>query len=495
MKKCCVFILLIPVFATAQLQLAKIFSDNMVLQRGKPVHIWGSAAPGARIKASFSGISKTVTAGTTGSWHIYFKQQPACKQPQSIEVKAGNETILLQNILVGDIWLCIGQSNMEFPLQQELHYGEEQPQIMQPLVRFFNPVYIGKNHFGKRFTDSMLQRLNAQNFYDGQWQTCNSASAPIMSAIGYYFGKRISQSENIPVGLVQLSIGGCALETFISKEALANDKQFAVKISGNWMLNEALPVWIKQRAAENIGGGKIVRQGPAHAYQPGFAYSAGIEPMLGLPITGVLLYQGESNAQEKDRVTEYAALQRLLITTYRQKWKQAGMPFYWVQLSSIDTIGYASQLWPEFRNEQRKLLQQVKNSGMAVCSDLGAAANVHPTNKKEVAERLSRWALYATYHKNIVPSGPLPLNAVYKKDRVVISFQYAAGLHTGDAGPIKGFSADGKTGADAIIKNNKVLVRVKEKPLFIYYGWKPFTDANLVNAEKLPASTFKLKVQ
>ncbi len=492
------FILLFPCCATAQLHLAKIFSDNMVLQRDEPVHVWGSAAPGMPVQAFFAGVNKTVYAKPDSSWDIYFNEQAASKQPQSMKIMAGHAIIELKNLFIGDIWLCIGQSNMEFPLQQEMHYKDELRQTYQPLLRFYNPSFIGKNVFGKPYTDSMVHQLNAAGFYTGQWQTCDSNTAKTMSAIGYYFGKRISIAEGVPVGLIHLAIGGCPLETFISREALANDKQFAVKLSGNWLNNDAIPVWVKQRAKENIGAHENTfagEQGPTHAYKPGFAYSAGIEPILSLPVKGILWYQGESNAQEPDRVNEYAALQKLMIADYRAKWKMPAMPFYWVQLSSIDTAGYASQLWPLFRDEQRKLLNEVRNGGMAVCSDLGCRNNVHPTNKKEVAERLARWALNKTYHRSIVPSGPLPLRAVYKNGTIIVAFRYAAGLQTASGKLLIGFSIDGKTDAKAVIKNNQVVIAVKEKPGFVYYAWKPFTDANLVNAEKLPTSTFKIKVQ
>ena len=171
------------------------------------------------------------------------------------------------------------------------------------------------------------------------------------------------------------------------------------------------------------------------------------------------------------------------------------MPFYWVQLSSIDTVTYQSQYWPEFRDEQRKLMNEITNDGMAVCSDIGFKNDIHPTNKKDVGERLARWALNKTYHKNMIPSGPLPLKAVYKNGVVLVYFQYAGGLKTSDRKTIRGFSLDGITSADVIIQGDKITISTKEKPVFVYYAWKPFADSNLVNAEGLPASTFKMKVQ
>jgi len=264
-------------------------------------------------------------------------------------------------------------------------------------------------------------------------------------------------------------------------------------------LNDSLPVWIRERGRQNVGRISNVpadENGKNHPYKPGFAYAAGIEPILGMPIKGVIWYQGEINAQEMERVKEYAALQKLMIDDYRSKWHLPHMPFYWVQLSSIDTNNYKSQLWPEFRNEQRLLLKMVTNGGMAVCSDIGFKNSVHPTDKKTVGERLARWALNKTYQKNIIPSGPLPIKAEYANGIVVISFRYTAnGLQTADNKKVRGFSTDGQTDTNAIIQNNKIILSVKKKPAFMYYAWKPYSDANVVNSELLPASTFKLKVQ
>lgn len=305
------------------------------------------------------------------------------------------------------------------------------------------------------------------------------------------------QHENIPIGLINLAIGGCPIETFINVDALKESNEFSDKINGNWLTNDALPVWIRERGKQNVGDVKQADpSGPNHGYKPGFAFKTGIQPIINLPIKGIIWYQGESNAQEIERVNEYADLQKLMIKDYRAKWHQPQMPFYWVQLSSIDTAKYKSQLWPQFRDEQRKLLKMIQYGGMAVCSDIGFKNNVHPTNKKAVGERLARWALNKTYGENIIPSGPLPLNAKYENGKISITFQCTGNsLKTSDEKAPRGFSLDGVNETNAIIVDKEIIIETNKKPEFVYYGWKPFTDANLVNAELLPASTFKLKVQ
>jgi len=492
---------MLPLFAAAQLRVAKIFSDNMVLQREQPVHIWGTARPGSSVTIILGAEKHTLTVKNDAAWHGVFKKQKANRQPQSIIINSGNEKIELSNILFGDIWLCAGQSNMQFTMQEEMHYREETANSQQPLLRLYNPSYIGKNVFNQPFTDSMLQRLNANDFYSTvPWQVCDSNTFKTMTAVGYYFGKTILQHENVPIGLINLAIGGCPIETFISTAVLQHNGTFAAKLKGNWLVNDALPLWVKERGYQNVGNAKNINEmewGPNHGFKPGFAFEAGIQPLLNLPIRGILWYQGESNAQEAARVNEYGQLQKLMMDDYRRQWHQPALPFYWVQLSSIDSVKYKSQLWPQFRDEQRKLLYLEKNGGMAVCSDIGAQNNVHPANKKNVGERLATWALHNTYgHRNSIPSGPLPVKATWHSGKVTVYFQYAGFLlQTEDKKPVRGFSLDGKNECAADIKNNTIIIPAAAKPLFIFYGWKPFTDANLVNAALLPASTFKMIVQ
>lgn len=499
MKNLFPVIALIPFFATAQLRVAKILSDNMVIQRDKPICIWGKAVPGKAVIITLAKETKSAKAGTDSSWSIYFSPQKANEHPQNLMVTSGDEKIILNNILIGDVWLCIGQSNMEWPMLKEMHYKEETKNSWQPLMRLYNPVYAGKNTFNVPFADSIVQNLTTESFYKGQWQTCDSNSFKQMSAVGYYFAKQIIKEINVPIGIINMAIGGAPLETFISAATLKSSKQFSEKIKGDWLVNSALPVWIRERGNQNVGGMRNMpsdENGNNHAFKPGFAYESGIAPILKLPVKGVLCYQGESNAQEMERVDEYAALSRQLIDDYRKKWKQPQLPFYYVQLSSIDTIKYKGQLWPQFREEQRKMLKLIQNSGMAVCSDIGFKNDVHPTNKIDVGERLARWALNKTYHVNVIPSGPLPLRAEYKDGKIIITFQYAGkSLLTADGGTLRGFSLDGINDCEVTTQGKIVVIPVNEKPSFVYYGWKPFTDANLINSEELPASTFKMIVK
>ena len=499
MRRCLISVLLLPLASIAQLQLPKIFSDNMVLQRGEPIHIWGKATPGKQLQVISAKETKCTTVQDDSSWSVYLGKQKADTKPQSIFISCGEERITLNNILIGDIWLCSGQSNMEWPMSREMHWREERKTADQPLIRLNNPPPAGRYVYGEPYTDSLNKRLNTADFYQwSSWQQCDSNTVKGMSAVGYFFAKAIVEKEDVPIGLINLSIGGAPIETFISREAMQNDKRFAVKVQGNWLENKHLPEWIRERGRQNVGGnhnGYKDDIGLNHAYKPGFAYESGVKPLLSIPIKGVLWYQGESNALEKERMEEYKDLLRLLIHDYRKGWKNRSLPVYWVQLSSIDTFNYKSQYWPQFRDEQRKLLSAVKNTGMAVSSDIGSKNDVHPTDKKTVGDRLARWALQQVYGRKMVPSGPLPVKAKHEDGKVIVRFRYAEGLKAADGKTLRGFSLDGKTETAASIHNSKVVIRATQQPDFIYYGWTPFTDGNLVNAEGLPASTFKLIVE
>ncbi|MFD0799190.1 sialate O-acetylesterase [Maribacter chungangensis] len=481
-----------------QLSVAKNFTDNMVLQRNEPIPIWGHGFPNTVIRIQFGSEIKSVTVKKDATWSVLLKKRRGNSNPQSISITNQREKIILKNILLGDVWLCIGQSNMEWPLAKELHFKEEVRNIMNPMLRFYNPSYAGKGIYNTVFSDSVIAGLNPLDFYKGTWKMSDTLTAPKMSAVGYYFGKNIQKEEKVPIGLINLAIGGAPLETFLRRGAFKESELFFSKARGNWLTNDELPVWIRERGNQNIGSITLAhkdRLGPNHAFKPGFAYESGIAPWTKVPIKGILWYQGESNAQELERVNEYASLQKLMVGDYRKQWKQPKLPFYWVQLSSIDTIRYKSHYWPRFRNEQRQLLNVIKYSGMAVSSDVGARNDVHPTNKKVIGYRLAQWALNQTYGKKNTPSGPLPRRVRYRNGKVSVDFHYAKkGLQTTGKEELKGFSLDGKHPVTAKITGNRVAIKSDVKPKFLYYAWQPYSLGNLENKEGLPASTFKVAI-
>lgn len=520
------FFLMIAQLVSAELTLNRMFSCNMVLQRDEPIAIFGTATAGSEVKVVLGGKGKVAIVDTKGEWKVVFRPLKASSVPVELTVRSGNEKLKLHNILVGDVWICTGQSNMEWPLKREKYFAEEQHKLDNKLLRINNPMPAGRYVYGVSYTDSLIRRLNTHDFYRWEgWQESGMQSAPETSAIAYYFAKEVISATGIPVGIINLSIGGAPLETFIPFEAMKAHPEFTEKVKAmDWLDNKSLPVWTSERGRQNIGGfsqkpdpsGSTVdgmpftksasentartlkvpgdERGKNHAYKPGFAYVSGIEPLLPLPVKGILLYQGESNAQEPERVAEFRELQKLMITTYRKAWNKPAMPFYWVQLSSIDTLRYKSQYWPWFRNEQRLLVNEVAHTGMAVSSDHGARHDVHPTNKKVVGERLARLALKEVYKKNVNAYGPEAVSAEYKNGRVIVRFKQARQLSTSDNAVLKGFSLDGRSPVEARIEKNTVILPSSTRPSFVYYGWQPYSEGNLIDKDGMPATTLKIVV-
>ena len=484
-----------PSIASAQLRLAGVFSSGMVLPADVPIPVWGSGVPGKKVSARMADKEAHALVAEDSTWHLLLPLGKASDRPVKLSVSMGEETVTCQDILLGDVWLCIGQSNMEWPVSKEMHWKAEIQNARQPLIRIMNPPPAGRNVYGTPFNDSLLDRLTIQRFYgwDG-WRQCDSLTLPAMSAVAYYFAKRLVQDIHRPIGLINLSIGGAPLESFIGLDAMRGHSRFRSKTEGDWLTNDSLPVWVRERGRQNLGDSNARYSddlGPNHAFKPGFAYASGIVPLAPFPVKGVLVYQGESNAEEWARVVEYGELFKLLVDEYRTLWKNPRLPCYWVQLSSIERV-----YWPMFRDVQRRLLDEVNHGGMAVTSDIGSRNDVHPRDKKTVGERLALWALQETYGRDIEASGPLPRKARYRKGKLVVAFTHAkGGLATSDGTPPSAFSIDGASDAPAYIIGRRVIIPSAPKTDFIFYGWKPYSDANLINRSGLPASTFKIPVR
>lgn len=484
----------------SQTSLSPLFLDNMVLQQGRPMPFFGKSNPGLVIEIKLGNQTGSTVVQSDSSWRITLPPAKASPDPVQLLVYSQTDTLCRRNILVGDVWLCTGQSNMEWAFSRDAFALEETVLADQPQIRLYNTTYAGKYVYGVPYTDSVLATLNTEEFYSGGWEPCTPQTVQSFSAIGYYFAKKITAETGIPIGVINLSIGGAPIETFISREALAADPEFKQKATGNWLINSNLPEWIRERGLQNLGhlSGASSQQGPGpdHAYKPGFAYAASIPAFAQLPVAGILFYQGESNSLEAPRVFEYGSLLKLLVRQYRQQWKQPNLPFYWVQLSSIDTSYYKSGYWPAFRDLQRKMLDSIPFSGMAVTSDIGDPRDVHPRNKRTVGNRLAVWALHYTYgRENVMPSGPLIKNLRVRKNRLILSFRYASGgFATADGQAIRGFSLDGSSTTTAISKRKKIVLPFTSKPSYVYYGWEPYSSANLINKAGLPASTFRIKI-
>lgn len=469
-------------------QLASVFSDNMVLQRNQPIQLYGTANGGDVVEISFNQQKKKAITDKYGKWKISF---PAMTHggPYKMNISCNEKNSNLNNILIGDVWFCSGQSNMAFQLQESENGKEEiKKAIQNSNLRLLNFKAI-KETDNTAWDSLSLAKTNQLEFFTGNWTNCDSSTAKDFSAIAYYFGKNIALEENVPVGLIQLAVGGSPIESWIDRYTLEHDDK-VVDLLTNWRKSDFIMPWVRERAGVNLKNATNPKQ--RHPYDPAYNFEAGVKSLTQFPIKGVIWYQGESNAHH---IELYEHLLPTMVQSWRKAWN-LDFPFYYVQLSSIDRPS-----WPAFREAQNGMQKIIPNSGMAVSMDYGDSTNVHPIRKKEVADRLALLALRYTYGKSVIANGPSALKAIKKKELISLSFAFAKKLTTADKKELVGFELVTDRGkhikTKAEIIKNKVSISIPkgENITNVLYAWEPFSRANLVNEAGLPCSTFRLEVQ
>lgn len=471
------------------LQMSQMYSDNMVLQHGKRLTIQGKADAGEKVTVNIAGQKKKTIAGSNGMWQVLLEPLKA-GGPYTLTISTPNKELIYNKVLAGEVWLCSGQSNMEFYLNWAATAKQDVPQATDDQIRLFDMKARWRTD-AVEWQASVLDSLNhLQYFTHAEWEVCSPETAGKFSAIAYYFGKMLQDSLNVPVGLICNAIGGSPTEAWIDRRTL--EYEFPA-ILRDWTKNDFIQDWVRGRAALNVK--KSTDKFQRHPYEPCYLYESGILPLQQYPIKGVIWYQGESNAHNKDA---HEKLFKLLVDSWRTNWNDAQLPFYYVQLSSINRPS-----WPWFRDSQRRLMADLEHVGMAVSSDKGDSLDVHPTQKLEIGERLARWALNKTYgYDKVVPSGPLYKSVSFVKGKAYVEFEYSKGLKPSVEGEkLRTFEIAGDDEifypAEAVVEGNQVKVWTKEvkEPKIVRYGWQPFTRANLVNEEGLPASTFRSDVK
>lgn len=467
------------------LSLPSCYTDDMVLPRERAFRICGTANAGEEVRLTIGGQRHKVRAGRDGRWSAEVEALPS-GGPYTLTVSTRQRRIELSNILAGELWICSGQSNMAFQLRQCTTGGEDIPRAGNSQIRLLNlearwptnPV---------EWDAGALDSVNALEYFTRPvWQACTPESVQRFSAVGYYFARELQDSLGCPVGIIGNAVGGSGTEAWIDRGTLEHDFP---EILRDWTRNDFIQDWVRGRAEQNMGAG---RHAPLqrHPYQPCYLYESGVWPLRHLPIDGVLWYQGESNAHNWQA---HERLFRLLVRSWRRTWDEPELPFYYVQLSSLDRPS-----WPSFRDAQRRLMQLVPHTGMAVSSDHGDSLDVHPRHKLPVGRRLAAWALHDTYgFTRVVPSGPLFRSAEFRGSEAWISFDHADSLHASDGQPLRTFELAEHEGlfypAQAVVEDGRVRVSSPHvrRPRIVRYGWQPFTRANLVNGAGLPASTFR----
>jgi len=493
--------LLLPAASWADIRLPAIVGDNMMLQAGEKAPLWGWADPGETVyvTVSWHRMERRATADADGKWAISVKTPPA-GGPHAITLK-GKNTITIENILVGEVWVCSGQSNMQWTVQNSNNAEEEIAAAQYPKVRLFS--------VARKVADT------PQADCEGSWVECSPETVPGFSAVGYFFGRALHQELKTPIGLIHTSWGGTPAEAWTTDAMMKSDPDFKPILDryANAVANypqamvqfkERTAEWQKAREQAQAEGKPAPRRpyaplGPGHPHSPSGLYNAMIAPLIPYAIQGAIWYQGESNAA---RAYQYRKLFPAMIESWRKNWDQGQFPFLFVQLANFMQTKDepADSAWAELREAQTMTLE-LANTGMAVIIDIGEANDIHPKNKQDVGKRLALWALAETYGQDVVYSGPLYESMEIEDGKVVLHFDHVGGglLAQGGA-PLKGFAiagADKKfVWANAEIKGDTVVVSSEDvaAPVAVRYAWADNPVCNLYNQAGLPASPFRTDI-
>lgn len=479
----------LPTDENTSLQLSAIYTNHMVIQRQKPFIVRGTADAGTKVTARLGKERRRTIATEDGTWQLTFKRREATRTPLTLTITDGDTILTLTDLLVGEVWLCSGQSNMAFMLRQSTDAQEHISAAPAKEIRIYNM----RPHV---YTDAVawdsasLDKLNRLDYYlPTTWQPLTTDNAPHFSAIAYHFGAILADSLDIPIGLICNAVGGAPIESFTDRYTQERHPILA-DILTDWRHNERIQPWVRSRANQNIQLSTHPQQ--RHPYEPCYLYEAGIVPIAGFPLRGVVWYQGESNAHN----TELFKVQfPALVHSWRTAWDDKSMPFHFVQLSSI-----ARPTWPHFRDVQRRLAEEIPHCEMAVSSDHGDSLDVHPRHKRPIGERLARIALRHDYgYEHLICSGPSIRSAERDGQSLILRFNHAHGMQSSDGQSLRTFEIADEHGlyypADEVeVQGNTIRLRSKyvSHPHRARYGWQPFTRANLINADRLPASTFEI---
>ena len=470
---------LFPVSSTfADITVSKVFGNHMVLQQGSPIRIWGTGDSGEGVTVSLGGKSAKTTTSKDGTWRVDLPALSADGKAHTMTVK-GKNTIKLEDILLGEVWICSGQSNMEWSVKGSHNPKEEIAAANHPQIRLFNvPGHVAKP--------------DPQNDPRGQWQICSPKTIAGFSAVGYYFGRELQKELKVPIGLVGTNWGGTRIEPWtppVGFKAVPNLKDYVENLESVAKARKA-----GGKAPKPKGGAVQIYNGMVHALTP-------------LSVRGAIWYQGESNAGDGLR---YDYLKEGLVKGWRSVFENDDLSFYWVQLANFRNPEDKPEGggWGPVREGQRRALRLPK-TGMAVTTDIGNAKDIHPKNKQDVGKRLALWAFAKDYKKDVVYSGPLYKGMKKEGSKIRISFDHVgSGLITGEKvglDPVKEtkgselarFSIQDKAGkwhwAKAKIDGKTIIVWHDDvkSPQHVRFGYESNpVGINLYNKEGLPASPF-----
>lgn len=497
------------VLAHAELRLPSIFTDHMVLQRNQSNPVWGWDKPGSEVVVSFGSQEKKAVADEKGKWTVKLDPLPANATPAILRCK-GTSSVEVSDVLVGEVWLCSGQSNMEWILKNCWDGDLESLATKNANLRLITVPNVG--------TQEM------QDDFKGSWSVSAPESALNFSAVGYYYGSLLQKVLDVPVGLIANPWGGSAAEAWVRRSTLEADPRFK-EIIDHWKKLETsynpeeakkkheadLAAW-KVKSDEARQQGRDVPPAPnppsnpfTNQSRPGNNYAGCLHPIIGYGIRGVIWYQGESNTA---RASQYKDLMTLLIGEWRSDWKQGDFPFYFVQIADFlpEKPEPSESAWAELREAQTQTMKSVKNTGQAIAIDLGEGRDIHPRNKRDVAERLARWAFAKDYgFKDLVFNSPEYRSHEIANGEVTLSFDHTAGgLRCVDVDKLEGFAICGEDGkwvwADArwapgAAPRRKIILKSTDvpNPVGIRYAWADNPRCNIISTEGLPLTPFRVE--
>ncbi len=490
----------------AELKLPALFSDGMVLQRDQKIAVWGWADPDAEVTVSFAGKDKTVKVDVSGAFMVRLGKMKASSRPRSLKVVSGAESAEVKNVLVGEVWLCSGQSNMEWPVSKAMNFEAEKAAADYPLIRMF---------LTKKAASAELQKDCT-----GSWKVCSPDTVGAFSATAYFFGRELRQELDVPIGLIRSCWGGTRIESW---SPLASLEQFPAVVDYKAQLDakagkfdeaasegqyaKQLEAW-KQKVKQAKADGKKAPRRPrkqTHPHKsqnyPANLYNAMINPLVPYGMRGAIWYQGESNTKTLGNALAYCDLLENMVVQWRKDW-DADFPFYAVQLPNFkapQTKPVEDSKWAFIREGFLRFDAKVPNVGIAVGIDVGETKNIHPKNKQAIGYRLAQQALAKTYKKKVVAGGPIYKSMKKNGNKIVVTFDdIGSGLVEQGGDPLQTFAIAGADKqfvfARAAIVGDTVVVCSSEvsDPVAVRYAWanNPM-DCNLFNKEGFPASPFR----
>ena len=489
-------VLVVP--AVADVKLPKVIGSNMVLQRDMAVPVWGWADNGEEVTVTINGQTKKTTAAD-GKWILKLDAMSA-GGPFEMKIQGKNE-ITLNNVLIGEVWVCSGQSNMQWSTKNSVNGAQEVANAKYPNIRLFTVP---------------LKGTQEEQFDCGGagWQECSPETVPWFTAVGYFFGRELYKELNIPIGLINNAWGGSSCEAWVPRDVIEANPDYAEMLKRYddqcvaFDAGKPQAAYEKQLAAWKEAEAKAKAEGKPAPNKPrpprdirygqhrvANCYCGCLRPIIPFGIRGAIWYQGETNA---GRAYQYRHLFPLMIDVWREKWSQGDFPFYFVQLANF--MGRADQpgesAWAELREAQSMTLS-TPNTGQAVTIDIGDAQDIHPKNKQDVGKRLALWALKKDYGKDVVYYGPKYKSMAKDGAKIVLSFDHVGSGLMAKGGQLKGFAiagADKKfVWADAKIEGDKVVVSSPQvqDPVAVRYAWANNPECNLYNKEDIPASPFR----